>query len=72
MNNEKPILRIPIINKWYVIITLIFILMRYLNIIDWNPIWILSPLWMPIIIALLIIFIIYFFKFLLFLYENKL
>lgn len=45
--NKKTIFTIPLINIWYVIITLIFILMRVTNIIDWSPLWILSPLWLP-------------------------
>ena len=70
MNNDsKTLFKIPIINKWYIIITLIFILMRYLNIIDWSPLWILSPLWLPIIIALFIIFVIYLLKLIIWIFD---
>lgn len=44
---NKSIFTIQLINIWYVIITLIFILMRVTNIIDWSPLWILCPLWLP-------------------------
>ena len=50
---------IPLINHWYVILTLIFILMRVTNIINWSPLWILSPLWLPWIIVILLISIPY-------------
>lgn len=66
MNNKKNIFTFPLINIWTVIITLIFILMRIYNIIDWSPLWILSPLWIPTFIALSIIFILYFLKFIIF------
>lgn len=69
INENNTLFKIPIINKWYVIITLIFILMRYLNIIDWSPLWILSPLWLPITIALSIIFIIYLFKLIIWIFD---
>lgn len=66
MNNSKNIFKIPLINQWTVIITLIFILMRIYDIIDWSPLWLLSPLWIPLVIALFIIFILYFLKFIIF------
>lgn len=58
-NNSKNLISIPLINKWYVIVTLLFILMRINNIIDWSPLWILSPLWLPWFIAILLISIPY-------------
>lgn len=51
----KNLFKIPLINKWYIFLTLIFILMKFLKIIDWSPLWILSPLWLPIVICLLLI-----------------
>ena len=56
---NKKLISIPLINHWYVILTLIFILMRVTNIIDWSPLWILGPLWLPWIIAILLISIPY-------------
>lgn len=56
---NKTLFKIPLINIWYVIITLIFILMRVTNIIDWSPLWILSPLWIPWILVLSVIIIPY-------------
>jgi len=47
MNNNKTLFTIPLVSIWYIIITLIFILMRVTNIISWSPLWILSPLWLP-------------------------
>lgn len=55
----KTLFKIPLINIWYVIITLIFILMRITNIIDWSPLWILAPLWIPWILVLSVIIIPY-------------
>ena len=59
MGTKKNLLTIPLINKWYFWLTLIFILMRYLNIIQWSPLWILSPLWLPWVSCLLLICIPY-------------
>ena len=64
MENSK--FRIPLFSWYYVGITLVFILMRYLEIIDWSPLWLLSPLWLPAAIAFSIIFILYFLKLLVF------
>ena len=55
----KQLFSIPLINKWYFILTLIFILMRITNIIDWSPLWLLSPLWLPWCIVILLISIPY-------------
>ena len=50
-DNTRKIFSLPLINKWYVILTLIFILMRVTHIISWSPLWILAPLWIPWTIA---------------------
>ena len=73
MENSK--FTIPLFSWYYVCITLIFILMRYLEMIDWSPVWLLSPLWVPSVIAFTIIFILYFLKliaFLISLFYKKL
>ena len=70
MIDEEKKLTIPIINLWYVVVTLIFILLKYLGMIDWPIIWILSPLWIPITIAISISIIIYFLKFIIFLIDT--
>ena len=57
LSNKK--IKIPLVNKWYFALTLIFVLMRFMNIIDWSPIWLLSPLWLPFGICLLFISIPY-------------
>lgn len=58
-NDNKTLIKIPLINKWYVVLTLIFILMRVTNITEWSPLWILSPLWLPWVIVVLLICIPY-------------
>lgn len=50
----KDGIKIPLMNWWYVILTLVFILAKNSGIIDWDPLWILSPLWIPLAIALII------------------
>lgn len=55
----KTLFKISLVNKWYFILSLLFILMRYLNIINWGPLWLLSPLWLPWAISLTIITIPY-------------
>ena len=53
---------IPLFSWYYVGITLVFILMKYLEIIDWAPLWLLCPLWLPSAIVFFIIFILFFLK----------
>ena len=64
-NKTRNIIDIPLFNIWYVIFTLIFILMQITNIIDWSPLWILSPLWIPIALALSIFVVLVIIKFIL-------
>ena len=64
-------IKIALFSPYTIIITLIFILMQYLNIINWHWIWIISPLWIPLSIALLFIIFIYICKFMIFLIDNK-
>lgn len=61
----KDGIKIPLMNWWYVILTLVFILAKNSGIIDWSPLWILSPLWIPSAIALSIWIIIMFLRILL-------
>lgn len=61
----KDGIKIPLMNWWYVILTLVFILAKNSGIIDWDPLWILSPLWIPSAIALSIWIIIMFLRILL-------
>ena len=63
---NNSIFKIPLFSWYYVGITLVFILMRYLEIIDWPPLWLLSPLWVPAAIAFFIIFVLYFLKLIVF------
>ncbi len=58
-NKTKELIKIPLVSIWYVILTLIFILMKVTNIIDWSPLWILSPLWIPLGLAIGIFALIY-------------
>lgn len=45
------------------LLTLIFIVLKLINVITWSWVWVLSPLW--------IVFIIYFFMFLLYALASK-
>ena len=38
-----------------IIFTIIFLILKYNNIIDWSYFWICSPLWMPFAILIVII-----------------
>ena len=58
---KNNIFTIPLFSWYYIAISLVFILMRCLGLIDW------SPLWLPGAIALSITFIIYFLQFIVFL-----
>lgn len=72
---NKNLFTIPLFSWYYVAITLIFILMRYLQIIDWSSLWLISPLWIPSVITFGIIFILYFLKLIVFiisLFDRKL
>ena len=64
---KNNIFTIPLFSWYYIAISLVFILMRCLGLIDWSPLWLLSPLWLPGAIALLVTFIIYFLQFIVFL-----
>lgn len=64
---NNSIFKIPLFSWYYIGISLVFILMRCLGLIDWSPLWLLSPLWLPGAIALSIMFIIYFLQFIIFL-----
>ena len=66
---ERYKIRIPLINIYTIIITLIFILMQHLEIINWHWIWIISPLWIPLAITLAIIIFVYICKFILYLID---
>ncbi len=68
MENKK-LFTLPLINKWYVVLTLIFIIMRVTNIIDWSPFWILCPLWLPICIAIILVLFINFLQFLIYIFK---
>lgn len=37
------------------LLTIVFIVLRILGIIEWSWIWVLAPLWIPIIIVIIII-----------------
>ena len=41
------------------VLTLIFVVLKLCKIIEWNWIWVLSPLWISIILYLLIFLILY-------------
>lgn len=70
-NKTKKLISIPLISHWYFILTLIFILMRITNIIDWSPLWILSPLWLPWILVIFLISIPYILLGIIWIIENS-
>ena len=39
------------------VLTIIFIVLKCLRIINWSWLWVLSPIWIPVAIAILIILI---------------
>lgn len=41
------------------LLTIVFIVLKLLKVIDWSWGWILSPIWIPIIILILVIIIMY-------------
>lgn len=71
MEDNKTLFKIPLFNIWYVVITLILILMQYLKMIDIHPIWILSPLWLPTAISFSFILILFILKGIIFLIDLK-
>jgi len=44
------------------LLTIVFITLKLIGTITWSWWWVLSPLWMPLAVVLLIIFIIFLFK----------
>ena len=69
-NQNNNLFTIPLFSIWYVIITILFLVSQYLDIINWSPVWLFSPLWIPPMFCLCLVLIIYFLKFLIFIYEN--
>lgn len=42
----------------YTLLLAAFIVLKLTNVIDWSWWWVLSPLWIPLLIAIVIIFIV--------------
>ena len=59
MDSKK--MTIVLLSPYSIALTLIFIICRALNIIDWHYIWILSPLWIPTAVAVGISITVYLF-----------
>ena len=51
--------KLPIIGIYNFLLVFIFIILQCTNIIDWNIIWIISPLWIPFGIIICFIFLAY-------------
>lgn len=62
-NSTKPIVQFPILG----ILGLIFITLKLTGHIAWSWLWVLSPFWIPLGLALLIFLIVFLFAF----FENK-
>ena len=39
------------------LLTIVFIVLKLLGIISWSWLWVLSPLWMPVVLVILVIII---------------
>lgn len=39
------------------LLTIVFIILKLCNVIAWSWVWVLGPLWIPVLIALIILFI---------------
>ena len=70
-NNQKTVFSIHLINKWYIIISLVLILMQYLNIINVHPIWLLFPIWIPFLFVFILFITIYILKGIVYLIDYK-
>lgn len=42
------------------LLTIVFVVLKLCNVIDWNWWWVLSPLWIPVGLAIFIIVVAYF------------
>ena len=56
---DKVFFSIPLMSIWYVIFTLILILMQSLGIINCTALELTAPLWVPTSLALIIIVVVY-------------
>lgn len=56
---DKVFFSIPLMSIWYVIFTLILILMQLLGIINCTALELTAPLWVPTALALIIIIVVY-------------
>ena len=62
-NSTKPIVQLPYLG----ILGLIFITLKLTGHIAWSWLWVLSPFWIPLGLALLIFLIVFLFAF----FESK-
>lgn len=46
--------------KLAIILTIIFMILKLMNYITWSWIWVISPIWITIIIAIILVLIIYY------------
>lgn len=41
------------------VLAIVFIVLKFLGVINWSWIWVLSPIWLPIILAIAIAFLVW-------------
>jgi hypothetical protein len=46
--------------KLAIILTIIFMILKLMNYITWSWIWVISPIWITIIIAIILLLIVYY------------
>lgn len=49
--------KIEINLNWTILLTIVFVVLKLTNVIDWSWWWVLAPIWIPFLIALLLILI---------------
>lgn len=40
------------------LLTIVFIVLKLLDVIEWSWVWVLAPMWIPVAIVLLVVFIV--------------
>ena len=56
MDNKKIKIEFPM--AWGIILTIVFLVLKLTKVIAWKWIWILSPLWMSVGLAILLVILV--------------
>ncbi|MCK0206195.1 hypothetical protein ACT4R9_09595 [Ornithobacterium rhinotracheale] len=56
MKNEE--LKVSVLIIYPFVLTLLFVILKVCNVIDWSWVWVLSPTWLPFLVILLLMLVV--------------